>query len=477
MNRSNARPTKRPWYVALVLAGLLVACGGVAPDTTGPTVTATSPSSTGTAATNAPVTATFDEAIDAATLTTASFTVTGPGGTPVAGSVAFDDDTLTAVFSPLAALVVDTTYTATLTTEVTDLAGNELVAPVTWTFTTDPVATVPDTTAPSVTATTPSGTGTAPTNEPITATFDEAIDIATLTTTSFTLTGPGATPIAGTVVVVFDAAFSTAIYTPLLALEAATTYTATLSTDVADLSGNGLADPVSWTFTTDDVAAAIEAVDLRSAGDFVLLSAAGVSTTPGSAITGDIGVSPVALSYVTGFDVALHASLTYATSAMVTGNIYAANLAPPTPTKMTTAIGDMETAYTDAAGRTMPNATELLSGGIGGLVIEPGLYTWSSGVDINTDVTLTGSATDVWILQVAQDLTLANGISVFLTGGAEPQNVFWQVAGQVTLGTNSSFQGIVLSKTAIVMATDATFTGRALAQTGITLDSNDITQP
>ena len=475
MTRSSARPSKRPWYLALVLTGLLVACG-VSADTTGPTVIATSPS-TDAAPTNAQITATFDEAIDVATLTTSSFTLTGPGGAPVAGNVTFEDATYTAVLTPLAALVVDTTYTATLSTDVTDLVGNEMDEAVSWTFTTDSVVTEPDTTAPSVTSTTPSSTGTAPTNEPITATFDEAIDVASLTTTSFTVTGPGATPVAGTVDVVFDAAFSTAVFTPLLALDPAATYTATLTTAVADLSGNELTEPVSWTFTTDDVVATARPVDLGSASDFVLLSAAGISATAGTAITGDIGVSPVALSYVTGFDETLHASLTYATSAMVTGKIYAANLAPPTPAKMTTAISDMETAYTDAAGRTMPNATELAAGSIGGLVVQPGLYTWSSGVDINTNVTLTGSATDVWILQIAQDLTLAKGISVFLTGGARPENVFWQVAGQVTLGTNSAFQGILLSKTAIVMATDATFTGRALAQTGITLDSNDVMQP
>ncbi len=144
---------------------------------------------------------------------------------------------------------------------------------------------------------------------------------------------------------------------------------------------------------------------------------------------------------------------------------------------MTTAISDMETAYTDAAGRTMPDATELAAGLIGGLVIEPGLYTWGTGVEINTDVTLTGSATDVWILQIAQDLTLANDISVFLAGGALAENVFWQVAGQVTLGTGSSMHGVVLSKTAIVMETGAVFGGRAFAQTEITLDAATVTQP
>lgn len=335
--------------------------------------------------------------------------------------------------------------------------------------------TTPDTTAPTVLATTPSSVGTAATNEPVTATFSEDLDVDTLTTASFELTGPGAALVAGSVS--FDVATETAVYTPMLALAVATTYTATLSTDVTDVAGNALEAPVSWTFTTDAVAAATSAIPLGSAGDFVLLAKAGISATAGTDISGDIGVSPVALTYVTGFDETLDASGTFATSALVQGKIYAANLTPPTPTVMTAAIGAMETAYTDAAGRTMPDATELGAGSIGGLDLAPGLYTWSTGVAINTDLTLTGTATDVWVLQIAQDFTLANGIMVLLAGGAVPENVFFQVAGQATLGTTSVLHGVLLSKTAVVMQTGAVLTGRAYAQTEITLDAASVTQP
>lgn len=287
--------------------------------------------------------------------------------------------------------------------------------------------------------------------------------------------GPGATAVAGSVS--FDAATDTATYTPTLALTVGTTYPATLSTNVTDVAGNPLEAPVTWAFTTDTVAAATGKVPLASAGDVVLLSKAGISTTGVTAITGDIGVSPIDLTAITGFDETLDASGTFATSALVTGRIYAANLTPPTPTLMTAAIGAMETAYTNAAGRTLPDSTEFGAGSIGSLTIEPGLHTWSSAVDINTDLTLTGTATDVWVFQIAQDLTLANDISVLLAGGALPENVFWQVAGQVTLGTTSTLHGIVLSKTAVVMNTGANLTGRAYAQTEITLDAASVTQP
>lgn len=337
------------------------------------------------------------------------------------------------------------------------------------------LAGAPDTSAPDVLQTTPSSVGTAPTDEPVTATFDEPIDVTTLTTSTFTLTGPGGTPVDGDVS--YEASTDTAVYTPTLALAADTTYTATLSTDITDVAGNPLEQPVTWTFTTDAVAAPTDAVELGSAGDFVLLAKAGISATVGTDVAGDIGVSPAALSSVTGFDETLDASGTFATSDLVQGRIYAADLSAPTPTVMTTAIGDMETAYTDAAGRTMPDSTERGSGSIGSLTLEPGLHAWSTGVDINTDLTLTGTATDVWILQIAQDLTLADGVSVRLAGGALPENVFWQVAGQATLGTTSVLHGIVLSKTAVVLATGAVLTGHAYAQTAITLDAATVTQP
>ncbi len=333
----------------------------------------------------------------------------------------------------------------------------------------------PDSTSPTVLATTPSGTAAA-TNEPVTATFSEAIDVDTLTSTSFTLTmGLAATPVAGTVT--YHGATNTATYTPTAPLTVSTTYTATLSTDIADLAGNTLDELETWTFTTSDVAVSTGVVDLLGAGDFVLLAKAGISTTGSTLVTGDIGVGPIDLTAVTGFDQTLDASGAFATSALVDGRIYAADLAPPTPTLMTTAISAMELAYTDAAGRTLPDATELSAGLIGGLNLAPGLYTWGTDVLISTDLTLTGNATDVWILQIAQDLTLANGATVVLAGGALPENVFWQVAGQATLGTTSVLNGIVLSKTAVVMATGAELNGRAYAQTNVTLDANTVTQP
>ncbi len=218
-------------------------------------------------------------------------------------------------------------------------------------------------------------------------------------------------------------------------------------------------------------------VDLGMAGNFVILAKSAVSTTGTTSVVGNIGISPAARSFITGFADILDSTNTFSTSSIVTGKIYAANMAPPTPDNMTTTVSNMETAYTDAAGRTLPDFTELGAGDISGMTLVPGLYKWGTGVSINTDVTLSGGPFDVWIFQIAEDLTVANGKIVHLTGGALAKNIFWQVAGQTTIGTNADFKGVVLCQTQIVMQTGAKFNGRALAQTVVTLGANAVTQP
>jgi len=216
-------------------------------------------------------------------------------------------------------------------------------------------------------------------------------------------------------------------------------------------------------------------VNLGMAGNYVILSKSGISTVPTSAVTGDIAVSPIGATSITGFGLIADGSNIFSTSAQVTGKVYAANYTSPTPTNLTTAISNMETAYVDAMGRAA-TVTELGAGNIGGLTLAPGVYKWGTGVTIPTNLTLSGSANDVWIFQIAQGLNVAGGKSVILSGGAKPENVFWVVAGQVTLGTNSHFEGIVLSQTAIHLLTGASVKGGLFAQTAVTLDSNIVTK-
>jgi hypothetical protein len=143
---------------------------------------------------------------------------------------------------------------------------------------------------------------------------------------------------------------------------------------------------------------------------------------------------------------------------------------------LTTAVGDMELAYTDAGARA-PDVTELGAGNIGGLTLAPGVYKWGTGLMIPTDVTLNGSATDVWIMQIAQNLTVSSAVKVHLTGGAVSKNVFWQVAGLVDVGTTAHIEGVILTQTAITFQTGSSIDGRLLAQTAVSIDHSTIVAP
>ncbi len=231
--------------------------------------------------------------------------------------------------------------------------------------------------------------------------------------------------------------------------------------------------------THQDVTAAQSPVAIGSAGNYVILAKSGISTVPPSAVTGDLGVSPIDSTAITGFSLILDGSGQFSTSSQVTGTVYAPDYSSPTPDNLTTAVGDMQTAYTDAAGRTLPDYTELGSGNVGGMTLAPGLYKWGTGVSIPTDVTLSGGPNAVWIFQIAGNLTVAGAQAVILSGGAQANNIFWQVAGGVgvNLETTSHFEGIVLSQAGINLQTGASINGRLLAQTAVTLDANTVTMP
>jgi len=220
-------------------------------------------------------------------------------------------------------------------------------------------------------------------------------------------------------------------------------------------------------------------VDLGTAGDFAILTKSGIETTGTTSITGDIGVSPAAATYITGFGLIMDANGQSSHTPIVTGKVYAADYAAPTPAKMTTAVNDMETAYTTANGLTAPAPiVDLYAGDISGKTLPGGLYKWSTGVLItNAGVTLTGGPDDTWVFQIAQDLTVNNSAIITLSGGALARNIFWVVAGQATLGTDVIFNGNILSKTLISLNSSTSVTGRLLAQTAVTIIAGTIIKP
>ena len=218
------------------------------------------------------------------------------------------------------------------------------------------------------------------------------------------------------------------------------------------------------------------AVSLATSVNYVILAESAISTVPPSMVTGNLGISPMAATFITNFSLIADSTNVFSTSAQVTGKIYAADYAAPTPANLTSAVSDMLLAFSDAAGRA-PDVTELGAGTIGGMTLSSGVYQWSSAVLIPTDITLNGSATAVWIFQIAQDLTLSSAVQVHLTGGALAKNVFWEVAGSVDLGTTSHIEGVILCQTMINLRTGASINGRLLAQTAVSLDASTVVQP
>jgi hypothetical protein len=324
---------------------------------------------------------------------------------------------------------------------------------------------------PKVTTTYPLNNVTGiPRNTAVEFTFSEEMDPATINTSTFYLE-QGETTVPGTV----SYSATTATFKPSSTLAASTIYTATVTTGVKSLTGNSLANNNVWSFTTGATTSSLAVVNLGSAGNYVILAKTAITNIATSNVTGDLGLSPAATSYITGF--ALTNATGYATSAQVTGNVYAADMVSPTPINLTTAVSNMITAYNDAAGRLHPDFLELSTGNIGGKTLAPGLYKWTSAVTIPSNVTISGGADDVWIFQTSGNLTMSSAVHITLSGGAQAKNIFWQIAGQATLGTSSHFEGIMLSKTGITFQASASINGRALAQTAVVLSQNAVTEP
>jgi len=218
-------------------------------------------------------------------------------------------------------------------------------------------------------------------------------------------------------------------------------------------------------------------VDLGTAADFAILAMSGVNTDPPSVIIGDVGVSPIARSSITGFELAANSLGTHSTSVQVDGYLYAASDTAPTPTKMTTAIGDMVIAYNDAQGRVDPDYVEYMSGALGGATLSPGLYKFATSVGFSTDCTLSGSSEDTWIFQIGGDMSIAANKRIILAGGALARNIVWVVAGKTTYGAGSHFEGIILCATMAQFLTGSSINGRVLVQTAVVLQQTTVTSP
>jgi len=453
------------WFPVFLLLIAATGCSdpdksGTNPDLVQPTViSVTPPTGTAGACPNSIVTATFSKAMNPATINGTTFTLTGPGTTSVGGVVTYTASSNTATFTPSSTLVLNTLYTATITTGAIDAFGLPLASNFAWTFTTGGTTCQPG--PPTVISVAPpnGAAGICP-NTVVVATFSEAMNPSTINTTTFTLAGPGTTAVAGAVT--YNAPNYVATFTPSASLALNTLYTATITTGAQDLLGNPLASNVVWNFTTATVACQASSVPLGSAGNFKVLAGSTVTNTGLTTIAGgDLGLSPG--SAVTGFP--------------------PGTLVPPAVMFVADPIAaqaqiDLTTAYNYAAG--LPGGA-VLPGDMSGLTFSPGLYKTSSTVMLSAgNVTLDahGNSNAVFIFQVGSTLTTLGSTQVVLAGGAQAQNIFWQVGSSATLGTNSIFYGAILALQSITLDTGATLHGRALARNAaVTLDANTIDDP
>jgi hypothetical protein len=212
-------------------------------------------------------------------------------------------------------------------------------------------------------------------------------------------------------------------------------------------------------------------INLGTAENFAILSKTGITNVPTSSIIGNVGASPI-----TGAAILIDCS-------EVQGRIYTTDGAGQqcgsrvtNGPLLTEAVVDMEAAYVEAAGRPNPISVNLGGGSIGGNTLIGGVYKWTTDLEITTDITLSGSPDDVWIFQVAGKINMAAAKTINLAG-AKAENIFWQSAGVVSLGTSSNFEGTILCAKQINLKTGASLNGRAFAQTNVTLEQNTVTKP
>ncbi len=435
---------------------------GASTNTTAPLVTSTNPlASSSGAGTNQKITATFSEAIDSTSITPTTFTLTGPGETPIAGTVTYSTIGTAATFTPTSVLTPDTTYSAAITTGVTDLSGNALAINFVWSFTTGDTT---DTVVPSVSSTNPVDTSTGVgIDASINASFDKAMYPATLNPVTFTVTEPDATVVAGQVT--YDVPDMIVTFTPTTALAASTTFTATLS-GALDLAGNPLAT-FAWTFQTGTSATGLSPIDLGAATNFAVFARATVTNAGATLVNGDLGLTLPGVS-VTGFG-----------PGVVNGTIQLDN------SVAAAALVSLTAAYDNANG--LSGATTIAEN-LANRVLPPGLYKSAansfeiSGANLTLDAQ--GDPNAVWVFQMpASTLTLtAPGCNVMLENGAQSSNIFWQVGTSATIAGGCVLEGSMLAGTSISLASAATVNGRALAAalspTGaLTMISNNASRP
>jgi hypothetical protein len=506
------------WFIVLLLSAFLAGCGGgggggsrVAPTVIATVPPATTPIVTGVAI-NSKVNASFSKDMAPATISTSTFTLACPAGTPVAGTVAYLAAGRVATFSPTANLPINTTCTATITTGIRDTTSIALANAFVWTFATGATAdTTPPTVAPSNLNPPDLATGVC-LQKRVIAIFSEDMQPSTITAANFTLqlTGPPlGSLLAGTVS--YDVPSKIGTFTPTSDLAADSNYTATVSTGAEDVAGNALASNRIWTFTTGSQACP-PPIALGLVAPVAIAANAGVTNTftiPITTINGNVVLDPVAgatcnavpIDAAGGFGLCGGSPPTIngtvisplfpdagATSGAIINDLQAAFLSI-TPPAGPPAAGSLGGATPIPAGTTLgePTGSALVQGDN---LFTAGVYQSLTSILITGDLTLDGQGDPnaVFIFQSSSTVGTAAGAAspaprtrILLINGAKASNVWWQAGSSATLGLFSEFQGNILASADITMTTGATSCGRLLAG-GFTagafvFDSNVVSVP
>ncbi|MDA3865786.1 MAG: ice-binding family protein [Salinivirgaceae bacterium] len=214
-----------------------------------PLVTSTTPTN---GAVNVPlniiITATFNEAMNPATITQAAFSLQSQNAkkstsSDVMGTITYDVSTNTASFTPNELLVANTAYTCIITEAVEDLNGTALQVNYVFTFSTGL------STMPAVVSTDPTDLeADVLLDKVITATFSEAMDPLTITDLNFMVETSEGIAVTGTVDL--DATGLIASFTPDVNLSSESTYVATITTGAENVAGTPIASNYNWTFST-----------------------------------------------------------------------------------------------------------------------------------------------------------------------------------------------------------------------------------
>lgn len=475
-----------PVFAVLLIAASLLGCGaasssGSDTDTTAPTVLSTIPTPDATnVVRNGSITATFSESMTTSTITNDTFTLTASGDathriTCEVVEFSGSGSTFTATLTPVATLAAYTSYEAIVSTEVEDLSGNHLVTAEVWRFTTGNNL---DVTAPTVEATSPTSgeTGVA-IGSNITVTFSEPMKLSTITTGTFILSVEGGANKTCTVTRVGNIA----TLEPTSDLAYSTTYEARLTTAIKDLASNSMV-AYTWKFMTaaSPEAPSTGAVDFGMAGSYEVL-ASNIVKVDASPVTieGNVGLSPLGTFTNITLTPVISTATTYSTSEQVSGRVYSSSHLAPTPDKLVAAIASVDAA--NVIINAMPVTSAEVGGAsadIGGMVLSPGVYTWSGNVTMSSAITLTGSANDVWIFRIAGNFS-PSAYAVNMGSFATAKNVVWQVGGfaAITAGAAAHVEGTIISAGYIALGDGASVNGRLFAKSYVQFDKNHVTQP